>query len=66
MHRFRARKFILLVIFAVEAVFADPPDGKDDGADDEAVLDELDDDNPDDDTTHVAHISVRTRACALP
>ena len=53
--------FLLLAIFAVEAVLADPPDNKDNGTDEQTVLDHLDDHDPDDYSAHVAHITI----CAL-
>ena len=57
-----SRSSSFLLVFATsKAVLADPPDRKDDGADDNSILQELNDHDPHNDLAHVAHVTI----CAL-
>ena len=57
--------FLLLIATLVEAVLAEPPDQEDDGTNDQAVLDNLNNDDPDDNAAHVAHIAIRALSSLL-
>ena len=55
----------IAVLVGTKAVLADPPNHKDDGANDQAILDELNNDDPDYNAAHVTHITIGALACLL-